>query len=103
MVYFVDEVRVSSLNKMVTLLAWAPNGAYLASSGEDCQTLVWDCQTRETLDRYKTDVPLASLLWRENALFLLTTDGQLAAWREVIGASFCGVGGWATHGVGLAI
>jgi chromosome transmission fidelity protein 4 len=70
----------------VTSIAWCPNGAYLATASQDCQLLVWDCKSRESTDRYESDVPLVEIAWQANQLALLTEDGQLALWRDVIGA-----------------
>jgi chromosome transmission fidelity protein 4 len=68
----------------VASIAYSPNGAYLATAAHDCQLLVWDCKSRETVDRFKTDVPLVEIAWQANLLALLTEDGQLAVWPDVI-------------------
>jgi chromosome transmission fidelity protein 4 len=68
----------------VASIAYSPNGAYLATASHDCQLLVWDCKTRETVDRFKTDVPLVEIAWQANLLALLTEDGQLAVWPDVV-------------------
>lgn len=65
-------------------IAWSSNGAYLLTAGNDCQLLLWDVHTRETLDRFKSDVPLVGVAWHANDVALLTRDGELAVWRDVV-------------------
>jgi hypothetical protein len=73
------QVRASSMN--------APRAHSLCSlslSLLDCNLLLWDTHSQETLDRYKSDVALAGVAWRGNTAALLTRDGQLALWQDVV-------------------
>ena len=40
--------------------------------------------SRETLDRYKSDVSLVGVAWHANDAVLMTRDGELALWRDVV-------------------
>lgn len=70
--------------KDITCAAWSSNGAYLLTSGSDCQLLLWDVHTRETLDRYKSDSPMCGVVWLGNDAAVMTHDGELAVWRDVV-------------------
>ena len=72
--------------KEVSLVAWSHNGQYLATSGLDRQTFVWQLSSNESLDRYKGDAIVADLTWspRDNALAFFDEAGQLGTWRSVV-------------------
>lgn len=54
------------------------------TAGSDCQLLLWDLHTRETLDQYKSDSPLCGAVWLGNNVALMTHDGLLALWKDIV-------------------
>ncbi|KAI9853184.1 MAG: hypothetical protein M1838_000040 [Thelocarpon superellum] len=62
----------------ITAVAWSPNGALLASAGNDRKVLLWETKTQTIVARY--DYPkVMSLAWHpsENILSFTNTDGEL--------------------------
>jgi hypothetical protein len=68
----------------VTCIAWSVNGAYVLTAALDRQLLLWDLHTRETLDQYKSDMALVGASWLGNEAALMTRDGELAVWRDIV-------------------
>jgi len=71
--------------KAVSVLAFSPNGRYLASSGNDQQLLVWDFAKSEVIGIHSTSQECTALCWSptENLLAFMC-DGALNTWSNVI-------------------
>ena len=71
----------------IGLLAWSPNGKYLASSAKDNQIIVWHTDTRKPVSRTKTDGKTVTGLEfspTDNTLAFTTTGGNFYAWQDVV-------------------
>lgn len=74
----------------IGLLAWSPNGKYLASSAKDDQIIVWSAETRKPVSRTRTDGKVVTGLEfspTDNALSFTTTGGNFYAWQDVVPSS----------------
>lgn len=74
----------------IGLLAWSPNGKYLASSAKDDQIIVWSAETRKPVSRTRTDGKIVTGLEfspTDNALSFTTTGGNFYAWQDVVPSS----------------
>lgn len=71
---------------VVDVVAWSPNGRYLASAASDNQILVWDLDRRETIQRYRHESPICALAWHPaaNTLAAMDLDGQYALCHSVV-------------------
>ncbi|KAL1306528.1 hypothetical protein AAFC00_005219 [Neodothiora populina] len=63
-----------------TAVAWSPNGALLATAGDDLNITLWDTQTQQAVVRSTSDrEPVSALAWHptDNLLSYTTYDGEL--------------------------
>ncbi|BFZ58568.1 DNA polymerase alpha accessory factor Mcl1 [Savitreella phatthalungensis] len=72
--------------KPITDFAWSPNGAYLATAGQDDAVVIWHASTRAVIHRIKTQHTPQQLLWHptRNVLSWTTAAGELVTAEEVI-------------------
>ncbi|GBG74748.1 hypothetical protein CBR_g19153 [Chara braunii] len=71
----------------VGVIAWSPNGKYLASAGEDHQVLVWHVDERQDLGRLRNgDMTVSGLSWSPegNAIALIDMDGKYRIWDRPV-------------------
>ena len=70
----------------VNVVAWSPNGLYLASSCIGRELRIWDVERRECIDQYVFDYCIAGIEWTtaENALAVLHTGGSFAFIQPII-------------------
>ena len=75
-------------SKEVSLVAWSPNGQYLATGGLDKQIFLWQLNIADSLDRYRADSVPNDLMWspKDNALAFLDENGQLGLWNAPVPA-----------------
>ncbi|KAI7839202.1 hypothetical protein COHA_007091 [Chlorella ohadii] len=76
----------------VSLLAFSPNGLYLASAGMDQALCLWDVNERTCLEKRLLPGSATGLAWHpsKNELAVITEDGQLAVWQEPVPAKLPG-------------
>lgn len=73
----------------IGLLAWLPNGLYLASSGKDDQIIVWETEGRQPVTRVKVNGGTVTGLEfspTDNALSWACVDGTFNTWTDPIPA-----------------
>lgn len=98
-------------SKPVSLIAWSPNGNYLASSGTfstrnsthpstiqlefnlkglDNQVLIWDTTSKVSLHKHKHDVFMSGMSWspKANALALIDVSGRFGIWENPVPSKF---------------
>lgn len=70
----------------ITDLKWSPNGAYLASVGQDNQVIIWDSKTKQPIRKTRVSSCAVCLAWSpyENSLAVSTEDGRLYILEEII-------------------
>jgi len=64
----------------VTALAWSPNGAMLASAGQDRSLTLWDTRTQRIIKQYdQVREPILSITWHpsDNLVSYTNNDGEL--------------------------
>lgn len=70
----------------LTDIAWSPNGAYLASCGQDKAVIIWETKSQKIVK--KIDVPLYAqqLVWHPNKNIInwTTSDGELYTQEDVL-------------------
>ncbi|KAL4439932.1 hypothetical protein ABPG75_002933 [Micractinium tetrahymenae] len=77
----------------VSLVAFSKNGLYLATAGASDQAVVlWDVNERKCLEKRLLPGSATGLAWHpsKNALAMITEDGQLAVWDNVVPSSLPG-------------
>lgn len=69
----------------VSLVAWSPSGQHLVTvfSG---QLLIWETQSRQSIDRLKHDRTITSISWEPQGSALAWADafGHFGVWRDVV-------------------
>lgn len=67
-------------------VVWSPNGKYLISSHTDNSIVVWDYDTKTSLERKKHDSLITGLTWcpKDNKVVLGDEHGQFSTWSNVI-------------------
>lgn len=70
----------------VHVVAFSPNGSYLASAGEDAGIVVWDVNEKTIIEKKTLPGVVCTLMWHpsRNELLATTDDGQLALWKHPI-------------------
>ena len=74
---------------LVSLVAYSPNGLYLASAGKDGKIYVWDLESKETIGFIVVAGDVTSLKWcpHENALvFMSSNEGFVCKWSTPVPA-----------------
>eukprot|EP00898_Chlorokybus_atmophyticus_P008326 jgi/Chlat1/8495/Chrsp80S07934 len=72
----------------VSLLAWSPNGLYLATAGADKHVVLWDVAERRELECHKQDCLVTGMAWHpsRNALALADQEGKYGVWEGAVPA-----------------
>lgn len=73
----------------IGLLAWSPNGLYLASSGKDDQVIIWETETRQPVTRIRVPGGLVTALEFspiDNAISWTCIDGTFSTWIDPVPA-----------------
>lgn len=60
----------------MNVVAFSPNGRYLATTGLDNQVMIWDLSSKETIHRCKTENVISGLAWNPKANTLAMVDDQ---------------------------
>lgn len=72
---------------LVSLVAYSPNGLYLASAGRDHKIYVWDLAKKDTIGFTDVQGHVTSMRWcpGENALvFISSSEGTLCKWSTPV-------------------
>lgn len=70
----------------VNLLTFSKNGLYLASASKDGSLILWDVVNRAQMKKKLLAGAATGLAWHpsENSLAIITEDGELAVWSDVV-------------------
>ena len=75
-------------SKDVALVAWSPNGEYLASVSIHGEIIVWETQSKQTLGRFKhrDAIPICDIAWHPSGNEILWADnhGKFSVWKEPV-------------------
>ena len=76
----------------VSLLAYSKNGLYLATASKDQYLVIWDVTKGMALEKRLLPGAACGIAWHpvENALALITEDGEVAVWQSPIPRSLPG-------------
>lgn len=76
----------TGLSGEAALLAFSPNGLYLAAAGDDCGVALLRVEDGEALARRILPGKATALAWQpgSNALLVATEDGGVALWRSPV-------------------
>ncbi|KKA26686.1 hypothetical protein TD95_001637 [Thielaviopsis punctulata] len=76
----------------ITALAWAPNGAVLATAGQDGKVLLWDAASQTIVQRYDF-ANVMHLAWHpsKNLLSFTTSDGEVYIFPDLLTAPYDGL------------
>ncbi|PKS10407.1 hypothetical protein jhhlp_002158 [Lomentospora prolificans] len=73
----------------ITALAWSPNGAMLATAGNDGKVLIWETKTQGVIDRHHFN-NVVDLTWhpKKNILSFTTTEGEVFIYVDFVSDQF---------------
>ncbi|KAK9832382.1 hypothetical protein WJX74_008412 [Apatococcus lobatus] len=70
----------------VNVIAFSPNGLYMASAGRDKKLVVWDMTTKKPLVEQMGAQPMTALAWQPggNCLAGFSEAGETSCWQNII-------------------
>ena len=72
--------RVPAHQGAITVLAFSPDGLFLASGGLDGQVHVWHTETGALCQSFSHGFPVERLHWSSNNLLASTSQAHLQVW-----------------------